>query len=137
MNNLITVCTSCHRTIEKVHDTVVDEIKKQDKKQVIKSVDTLRVVFEQSQTVPSSIESRMEDYLNRNPKVNKNLQISVEREETPFLSNLDFMNHGPSKINSERKLFYQFGYHKAMIDLYNVLESVVDVEEMYEVAANE
>lgn len=116
--NLITVCASCHKTLESTHAQAVGEMKRHE--DCAQSLEELADVFDEYRERRARYEQALSVFIERHPAFAKAVGAYTEEGDLPTAHDLDRVvgrRGDPTEIDSEFCFAAAYGYQTALREL--------------------
>lgn len=119
--NLITVCKSCHETLEKTHARAIAELKRQreNERELETKLERLSYTWQQLRKNLQNTQEKLAEYVENNPLTAEALGVWVEdgdivNSEELRVSQSDRVSAGP--VDSEFRFAAMWGYKEGLCD---------------------
>lgn len=126
-DNLITVCNSCHRTLEETHGRAVSEMQRRE--DYTEDTAALAAVFQEYWDKWREYDDGLIAFIEKHPVFAREMGAYIEDGDTARSTGLrDVAGYGgPENINSELRFAAAYGYKEAMAEIVSEMDGRTSV----------
>ena len=126
-DNLITVCNSCHRTLEETHGRAVSEMQRQD--DYTDDVAALATVFQEYRDRWREYDDKLIEFIKKHPDFAREIGAYIEDDDSARVAELrEVAGYGEvGNTDSELRFAAAYGYKEAVGEILSTMDGRASV----------